>query len=117
MDPVACCTALHQCTEPLLIGVRHHSAMLARAMPVLLDRFAPDAILIELPSDLSDWMQYIADPRTQAPIAISAVDPDGGMMFYPLADFSPEFAAIRWASANGVPVRACDLSVSVKSRM
>lgn len=114
MDPFACCTALHQCTEPLLIGVRHHSAMLARAMPVLLDRFAPDAILIELPSDLSDWMQYIADPQTQAPIAISAVDPDGGMMFYPLADFSPEFAAIRWASANGVPVRACDLSVSVK---
>ncbi|QDV47713.1 VWA domain containing CoxE-like protein [Stieleria neptunia] len=116
IDPIAACTALHQCTDPLLIGVRHHSAMLARAMPALLERFAPDVILIELPSDLSDWMPHIADPQTQAPIAISAVDPDGGMMFYPLADFSPEFAAVRWASANGVSVRACDLSVSAKSK-
>ncbi|WP_182866449.1 DUF5682 family protein [Rhodopirellula sp. JC639] len=116
LDPTAACSELHDCTDPLLIGVRHHSAMLARAMPTLLDRFAPDVILIELPSDLADWLPYIADPQTQAPVAISAVDPDGGMMFYPLADFSPEFTAIRWAHANGVPVRACDLSVSAKAK-
>ncbi|MCO8121993.1 DUF5682 family protein [Stieleria sp. TO1_6] len=114
IDPVAECARLHLCDAPLLIGVRHHSAMLARAMGSILDRFSPQRILIEMPSDLSDWMVHIADPLTQPPIAISAVGSDGNMMFYPLAEFSPEFVAIRWAFANQVPVKACDLSVSAK---
>lgn len=105
---------LAACRRPLLIGVRHHSAALSRIMCDLLDAFEPEALLVELPADLNAWIEYLADPDTIAPVAISAVDAEGHLAFYPLADFSPELVAIRWARGRGVPVTACDLSVSAK---
>lgn len=106
---------LHSRT-PWLIGVRHHSAALARAMPAILDDFAPECLLVELPADLQDWIEHLADPQTTAPVAISAMHPEHGLFFYPLADFSPEWVAIRWAKQHGIPVIACDLSVAAKSQ-
>ena len=106
--------ALGSCRTPLLIGVRHHSAALARALPELLDAFAPAAVLIELPEDMSPWLKYLADPETVAPVALSAAGGDGGLFFYPLADFSPELIAIRWAFQHDVPVIPCDLAVAAK---
>lgn len=106
---------LWDCCTPLLIGVRHHSAAVARALPQMLDDFSPKSLLIELPEDLNSWFTYLADSDTHAPVAISAVDGAGHLAFYPLADFSPELVAIRWAFARSIPVIACDLSVSAKS--
>jgi len=39
--------ALIDCREPLLIGVRHHSAALARVIPQILDEFKPETLLVE----------------------------------------------------------------------
>ena len=39
MDPVAATDSLAASTHPYLIGVRHHSAVLAHAMPALLEAF------------------------------------------------------------------------------
>lgn len=116
MDTVAfqSVDSLAACQTPLLIGVRHHSAALSRAITQLLDDFAPKALLVEMPSDFAAWLQYLADPDTLAPVAISAVDADGALGFYPLADFSPELVAIRWAIRSGIPVIPCDLSVSAR---
>lgn len=101
---------LAACRAPALIGVRHHSAALARAMPALLDRLRPRRLLIELPSDLDPWLPWLADPATTAPVALSAVAPDGdGLCFLPFADFSPELAALRWAQAHNVPAHGIDL--------
>jgi Mg-chelatase subunit ChlD len=101
---------LAACRAPALIGVRHHSAALARAMPVLLDRLKPRRLLVELPSDLDPWLPWLADPATTAPVALSAVAPDGsGLCFLPFADFSPELAALRWAQAHNVPAHGIDL--------
>jgi hypothetical protein len=105
---------LVECHEPLLIGVRHHSAALARAIPQLLNAFRPATLLLELPSDLSDWIACLADPQTIAPVALSAVGGDGQLFFYPLADFSPELVAVRWAAEHDVPLVACDLAAAVK---
>ena len=44
-DPTTCCERLADCRTPLLIGVRHHSAALARVMPKLLADFKPKAML------------------------------------------------------------------------
>lgn len=109
----AAIAALHAADAPTLIGVRHHSAVLARVVPQLLDRIQPETVLIELPADLQSWLEYVADEQTVAPIAISAVPRRGGMFFYPLADFSPELVAIRWARQHGVPVVACDLAIAL----
>ncbi len=108
--------ALVDCRQPALIGVRHHSAILARALPRLLDELDPSSLLIELPSDLAEWLPYLADPDTVAPVALSAATEDGSLFFYPLADFSPELVAIRWAHQHGVPLVPCDLAVGRKAR-
>ncbi|MCK6488306.1 MAG: DUF5682 family protein [Planctomycetes bacterium] len=101
---------LAACRRPALIGVRHHSAALARALPLLLDRLDPRILLIELPGDLDPWLPWLADPATRAPVALSAVAPDGsGLCFLPFADFSPELAALRWARLHRVPVHGIDL--------
>ncbi|XZE56220.1 DUF5682 family protein [Planctomycetaceae bacterium SH139] len=113
-NPQAVIDSLAACQTPLLIGVRHHSAAIARVINTLLERFAPTTVLVELPSDFAPWLEYLADPETKAPVAISAVDANGSLGFYPLADFSPEFVAVRWAIKHGVPVIPCDLSVSAR---
>jgi Mg-chelatase subunit ChlD len=101
--------------QPYLIGVRHHSPALAVAMPDLLDAAQPEVLLIELPQELGEWLPWLADDRTVAPVALSGAAKDGGSLaFYPFADFSPELAAIRWASRNDVPVRPCDLPLACR---
>ena len=105
---------LAECRKPLLIGVRHHSAAITRALAPLLDTFQPKCILLEMPSDFSDWIEHLADEQTVAPVAISAADPNGNISFFPLADFSPELAAIRWASKHRVPIVPFDLSAGAQ---
>ncbi|MFE2753831.1 DUF5682 family protein, partial [Actinosynnema sp. NPDC059335] len=100
--------------SPHLIGVRHHSPALAAAVPALLDAFGPEVLLVELPEELGEWLPFLADPDLVAPVALSGATPDGGLAFYPFADFSPELAAIRWARRHGVEVRPCDLPLAAR---
>lgn len=113
-EPVQAIESLSACQSPLLIGVRHHSAAMAKSLNTLLDRFAPKALLVELPVDFSDWTAFLSDVDTKPPVAISAASSNGDLAFYPLADFSPELIAIRWAHRKGIPVIPCDLSVSAR---
>ncbi|MCE6997179.1 DUF5682 family protein [Saccharothrix sp. S26] len=100
--------------HPYLIGVRHHSPALAAVVPALLDAFAPEVLLVELPQELGEWLPYLADPDLVAPVALSGASPGGEPAFYPFADFSPELAAIRWARRHGVEVRPCDLPLAAR---
>ncbi|MZD03797.1 hypothetical protein GTW43_01695, partial [Streptomyces sp. SID5785] len=110
---------------PYLIGVRHHAPSLAAAVPALLDVARPDVLLVELPAETQEFLGWLADERTVAPVALAAVpgpDPEAaadaparGPAFYPFADFSPELAALRWARDAGVPVVACDLPLADRS--
>ncbi|MFE3287798.1 DUF5682 family protein, partial [Streptomyces sp. NPDC059233] len=52
-----------------------------------------------------------ADPGMRPPVALlaHAADDPGRAAFWPLAEFSPEWVAIRWAQESGVPVRFMDL--------
>ena len=45
-------------------------------------------------------------------ILIYPVDNAKRAVFYPFAEFSPEWCAIRWAAAQGIPVRFFDLPQS-----
>lgn len=93
-----------------LIGVRHHSPSLARVLPTLLEDAAPDAIVLEAPPELADWLEWLAHPEAVAPLAFAVIRADGRLGFYPFADFSPELVTVRWAAARGVPVLCGDLS-------
>jgi hypothetical protein len=108
---------LADCRAPLLIGVRHHSAALARVMPELLAAFKPKAVLVEMSPDFQPWLEHLGKTDLEAPVALAACDATRLISFYPMADFSPELAAIRWAAAQRIPVIPCDLELAVIGRL
>ncbi|MGW0782089.1 DUF5682 family protein [Streptomyces sp. NPDC002913] len=96
---------------PLLLGVRHHGPGSARAVHAALEAARPRAVLIEGPPEADALLPLAADARMRPPVALlaHAVDDPGRASFWPMADFSPEWVALRWALAHGVPVRFADL--------
>ncbi|GID63747.1 hypothetical protein Acy02nite_16280 [Actinoplanes cyaneus] len=111
-DPRAVVERLAGDPRVLLIGVRHHSPVLAAAVPALLDAFRPESVLVELPAEMQPWITWLSDPDTVAPVALAAAGADRPTAFYPFADFSPELAAVRWARQAGVPVICGDLPLT-----
>ncbi|MEU0968827.1 DUF5682 family protein [Streptomyces sp. NPDC005917] len=96
---------------PLLLGVRHHGPGSARAVRAALDAARPRVVLIEGPPEADALIPLAADPEMRPPVALlaHAVDEPGRSAFWPLADFSPEWVAIRWALEHEVPARFIDL--------
>ena len=94
-----------------ILGVRHHGPGSARSVLGALSELAPDLVVIEGPPELDALLPWIADPALVPPVAglVYAVDDPRRSSFYPLATFSPEWVALRWAADAGVPVRFADL--------
>ncbi|MDX3596199.1 DUF5682 family protein [Streptomyces sp. ID03-2B] len=96
---------------PWLLGVRHHGPGSARAVLAALAAARPAAVLVEGPPEGDALLPLAADPRMRPPVALlaHAVDDPGRASFWPMAAFSPEWVAIRWALDHDVPVRFIDL--------
>ncbi|MFH8795481.1 DUF5682 family protein [Streptomyces sp. NPDC017941] len=96
---------------PLLLGVRHHGPGSARAVRAALDAAQPRVLLVEGPPEADGLVGLAAEAGMRPPVALLAhvVDEPGRSAFWPLAEFSPEWVAIRWAVRRGVPVRFMDL--------
>ncbi|MEV6545148.1 DUF5682 family protein [Streptomyces sp. NPDC051665] len=96
---------------PLLLGVRHHGPGSARAVRAALDAARPRVVLIEGPPEADVLIPLAADDDMRPPVALlgHAVDEPGRSAFWPLAEFSPEWVAIRWALEHEVPARFIDL--------
>ncbi|MFD5775170.1 DUF5682 family protein [Streptomyces fungicidicus] len=96
---------------PLLLGVRHHGPGSARAVRAALEEARPGVLLIEGPPEADPLVALAAEEGMRPPVALlaHAVDEPGRSAFWPLAEFSPEWVAIRWALEHGVPARFIDL--------
>ncbi|MFD7914048.1 DUF5682 family protein [Streptomyces sp. NPDC059752] len=96
---------------PLLLGVRHHGPGSARAVRAALETARPEAVLIEGPPEGDALLALAAEDGMRPPVALlaHAADDPGRAAFWPLAGFSPEWVAIRWAQEHDVPVRFIDL--------
>ncbi len=97
-----------------LYGVRHHGPGSARSLLAALEAAPPDVLLVEGPPDADELLPLVTDPELRAPVALlvhPSEEPALGV-FYPLADFSPELVAMRWAVERGIPVRFCDLPIA-----
>ncbi|MFE1795861.1 DUF5682 family protein [Streptomyces sp. NPDC059517] len=96
---------------PLLLGVRHHGPGSARAVRAALDAASPRVVLIEGPPEADALIALAAEEDMRPPVALLAhvVDEPGRSAFWPLAEFSPEWVAIRWALEHEVPARFIDL--------
>lgn len=96
---------------PILFGVRHLSPAGAWHLLQLLEEKRPRLVLVEGPSDLDLLMDDLARPETVPPVAILAYTQQAPVrsILYPLAEYSPEYVAIRWAAENGARCRFIDL--------
>ncbi len=87
-----------------LFGIRHHGPGSARSVGRALDELRPDIVLIELPADCESLLGWVADAELQPPVALLGYLPAdvSQAAFWPLAEFSPEWQAIRWALDHGI---------------
>ena len=99
-----------------ILGIRHHGPGSARSVLAELERLQPDTLLVEGPSDASDLIGLIADPGMRPPVALLVYAPDEPRVatFYPFAEFSPEWVALRWALEHDIPARFIDLSAGAQ---
>ncbi len=100
--------------EVSYFGIRHHGPGSARRLIEALDELKPEEVLVEGPADLSSLLPMLASAAMKPPVALLAYPADmpEQAVFWPFAEFSPEYQAVCWSVRNGVPVRFIDLPVS-----
>lgn len=93
-----------------ILGIRHHGPGCARSVVDALEARPPALLLVEGPPDADDLIAQAALAGMAPPVALLVHRSDNARqsVFYPFAEFSPEWQAIRWALARGVPVRFMD---------
>ncbi|WP_045693544.1 DUF5682 family protein [Streptomyces rubellomurinus] len=98
-------------SEVALLGIRHHGPGSARAVAAALARWRPDAVLIEGPPEADAIVHLAAEKDLVPPVALlaHAVDDPAKAAFWPYAEFSPEWVAIRYGVDHDLPVRFIDL--------
>lgn len=103
-------------TSLTVLGIRHHGPGSARVMVRALEALQPDAVLIEGPPDAADITALAGHPEMKPPVAILVYEPDDPKesVYYPFAEFSPEWQAIRWALKHEKSVRFIDLPQSLR---
>jgi len=94
-----------------VFGIRHHGPGCARSLVGALTALEPDVVLVEGPPDAQEVLALAAHADIAPPVALLVypVDEPKRAVFYPFAEFSPEWQAIRWALAHGIDVRFMDL--------
>jgi hypothetical protein len=94
-----------------VFGIRHHGPGCARSLRAALEALSPDAVLVEGPPDAEQALSLVAADGMVPPVAllVHAVDDPQNASFYPFAEFSPEWQALRFAFERRVPARFIDL--------
>ncbi|MDR3691804.1 MAG: DUF5682 family protein [Fimbriimonas sp.] len=97
-----------------LFGIRHHGPGSARSLVAALEEWRPQLLIVEGPVEATDVVPHLLDESAATPIAMLfyAVDTPRWASYYPLAEFSPELQAFRWAGRNQCPIRFMDLPAS-----
>jgi hypothetical protein len=94
-----------------VFGIRHHGPGSARRLVAALTEYGPDLVLVEGPPDANDILKHAARDDVQAPVALMVyeeADAEHGV-FFPFAEYSPEWQAVRYALRYQVPARFMDL--------
>ncbi|MEN9866427.1 MAG: hypothetical protein RL748_2017 [Pseudomonadota bacterium] len=94
-----------------LFGIRHHGPGCARSLAQALAALQPDLILIEGPPEADDLLPLAIKADMQPPVAMLIYAPamPQHAVYYPFAEFSPEWQAICYGQQHGVPTRFIDL--------
>lgn len=97
-----------------ILGIRHHGPGSARNVRSFLEELKPDIVLVEGPPEADDILQWALNEKLKPPVSILCYQPDDPKqsVFYPFAEFSPEWQAIQYAKRNNIPVRFFDLPIA-----
>jgi len=97
-----------------VFGIRHHGPGCARSLRRALDESRSDIVVLEGPPDAEGVLPWVSHGGMKPPVALLVypTDEPRRAVYFPLAVFSPEWQALTWAAANGVPVRFMDLPQS-----
>ncbi|WP_431200161.1 DUF5682 family protein [Mucilaginibacter sp. P19] len=94
-----------------ILGIRHHGPGSARNVKAFLETVRPDIVLVEGPPEADAMLQWVSNEGLKPPVALLCYQPDDPQrsVFYPFADFSPEWQAIVYARRQNIHVRFMDL--------
>ena len=97
-----------------LLGIRHHGPGSCRNVLEYLQELKPDLILLEGPAEAETLLPCALSEQMEPPVALLAYQPDQpqNAVFYPFAEFSPEWQTICYAMRNEVPLRFFDLPLT-----
>ncbi|HEY1047236.1 MAG TPA: DUF5682 family protein [Bacteroidia bacterium] len=97
-------------------GIRHHGPGSAANVRDSLNALRPDVILLEGPVEATPLLEWVMHEDMQPPVAILAYVPGdlNKALFFPFAEFSPEWQAILYARKNNIPLRFMDLPIAHK---
>jgi hypothetical protein len=98
-----------------LFGVRHFSPAAAVHLERHLEAIDPAVVLIEGPSDATEQLKHLVHKKTAPPVAVLAFTKERPVrsLVYPLASYSAEWVAARWALERKRGVRFIDLPAAV----
>ena len=101
----------------LLFGVRHFSPAGAWHLERFLDKYDPEIVLIEGPSDATELIREFTMPGVTPPVALLCYTSNVPVhsIVYPFAIYSPEYRAITWAKEHNKPCRFIDLPSDIKA--
>ena len=97
-----------------VFGIRHHGPGSARSLLRALEELQPDAILVEGPPDGDSMLPLLPHAEMRPPVAllVYARDEPKRAGYYPFAEFSPEWQALRFGLTHDIPTRFMDLPQS-----
>jgi len=94
-----------------IFGIRHHGPGSTRSLLRALGELRPDCVLIEGPPDAEKALPLVVHEQMVPPVALLVYVPDepARSAFYPFAEFSPEWQAMRYALDHDCTLRFMDL--------
>lgn len=102
-----------------ILGIRHHGVGSAKNVREQLKLLQPDMILVEGPPEITDALQRIGHPDLKPPVSVMVYNTENPKqsVFYPFAEYSPEWVAAAYAHQNNIPLRAIDLPAAIGFQM
>lgn len=97
-----------------ILGIRHHGPGSAKHLLNSLNELKPDIVLIEGPPEGETMIPCVEHSDMKPPVALLAYVPDlpSQAVFYPFAEFSPEWNAMKYGLKHKIPVRFIDMPLT-----
>ena len=97
-----------------ILGVRHHGPGSARSVRRALETLEPTIVLVEGPPDADALIPFLTHAEMVPPVALLIYRPEKpkNSVYYPFAEFSPEWQALKYALDRGIPARFMDLPIT-----